>query len=319
MTRSILIIADPISTFNPVAETTSFIAHELVRQKWQVWMTTLPQLMLGDKKFEAQAMRVSIAQKNKKFVYKILKTKVVSLHTFNVVFLRKDPPVDEMFTQHLIMLHQFEVSQKRKRTFFINSPLGVLESNEKIFPLMIPGLSAPTLITSSLSAFRAFLKKHRYIVIKPLNLSGGRGIVRVKISQKNADAIFKKSSHNFSCYMMLQKFIPAALNGDKRILVFNGKILGSFLRVPAKGDFRGNLHSGASLKACPSTVADQKLVKKLAPHLKARGLYFVGIDLLGRFVTEINSTSPMGINEVNQLDNSHIEKKIVNWISGKLI
>ncbi|MDO8518680.1 MAG: hypothetical protein Q7T11_00775 [Deltaproteobacteria bacterium] len=326
------IVADPIDCFDSKAETTFFLMREAADRGHETWIMELKDLALGEKGPWASAKRVVVTQKMGIFSWEVVDEKEISISKFDAVFLRKDPPVDLEYLHHLMILEKippdppfskggtgenslmnYPPLKKGGRgdltgPLFINSPSGILRANEKIFPLQFPGLSPPTLVSMDRTKLTAFIRLHKKTVIKPLHLSGGRGIFIAKGS-------IQPPRH----YVMAQKFIPEAVKGDKRILLLDGKPLGAFLRIPAKGNFRGNLHQGAKWVKALVTPHEKRIIQRLKPALRAHGLPFVGLDLLGKFVSEINTTSPMGIREINQLDHSQIEKNCLNWLESRVL
>lgn len=312
-----LTIADPVSGFDPSAETTSFILGELCARGHEVWMTEIKNLFWSEGALYADAQRVLVRQREKKFTYKIVGEKQVGLKNFSVIFLRKDPPVDEAYINHLHLLQILESS--KGAPLFINSPTGIKKSSEKLYPFYFPGISPLSVVSANHEILRQFIKKHKKVVLKPLNEGGGRGVRLISSSRPplklrgGSRGSYVVGHHS---YIMLQKYLPQIRDGDKRILLFNGKILGSFVRIPTKGDFRGNMHAGASWKKSHITSAEQKIIKKITPQLRADGLLFVGLDFIGGKITEINTTSPMGIREINTLHGLFVEKNIVDYLES---
>lgn len=312
-----LTIADPVGGFDPLAETTSFILAELCARGHEVWMTELKNLFWSEGALYADAQRVLVQQREKKFTYRIVGKRRVRLKNFSAIFLRKDPPVDEAYINHLHLLQILEAS--KGAPLFVNSPTGIKKSSEKLYPFYFPGISPPTVVSADHEILRQFIKKHKKVVLKPLNEGGGRGVRLISSSRpplklRGGSRGSYVVGHN--SFIMLQKYLPQIKDGDKRILLFNGKILGSFVRIPKKGDFRGNMHAGASWKKADVTAAEKKIIKKITPQLRADGLLFVGLDFIGGKITEINTTSPMGIREINTLHGLCVEKKIVGYLES---
>jgi len=342
-------VIDPISSFDVEAETTFFFLKEGTRRGFENWIVELKDIFLKNGKILAAAKKVEVFQRQKKFSYTFIDSKTIDLGLLHVLFLRKDPPVDLNYLNHLTLLEMLENSGSPSpqpspprlgeasgvawvegeggrrpgegalgRPLFINSPRGIKWANEKIFPLHFPGLSPPTMVSQSESILLSFIKEHQKVVLKPLNSSGGRGIFILQHSDANKGSLLEGATIGFTDYVMLQKYIPEAKKGDKRILLFNGKLLGCFLRVPSKIDFRGNMHQGAKWVKSKLTPHEKNVVRDLGYQLVSAGLLFVGLDSIGPYITEINSTSPMGIREINQIDNSHCEKIIFDSFSSLL-
>ena len=309
----IVFVADPLVNFDPYAETTSFLIHELCRRQALCYHVELKDLYAINHQLFAQAKEIVVKNIQNKFVYTITKNTNINLAKMDAVFLRKDPPVDLSFIDHLSL---FELIANQ--TLVINNPSGVKFANEKLFTLYFPEFIAKTIVSQNRELIAEFVKKQNVAILKPLNLSGGRGIIRVEAKDPSLNSIIDVLTEYQSRFIMAQEFLPAVSKGDKRILLLDGQILGSFTRVPSKKDFRGNLHSGATLIKSKVTKTDLSIVNSITPRLKELGLYFVGIDVLGDKVTEINSTSPMGIREINHNDNSYIEKVMIDWLQAKI-
>lgn len=308
----IAFVIDPIASFNPLAETTFYLMTEMTRRKWEYWGIETKNLTCTNGRVHGLAQKLSVTHSAGCFKYKILREADLDLAKMDAVLLRKDPPVDLAFFDHLSLLELL-----RGKTLLVNDPTGIKTACEKIFPLYFDGIFPETIVSRNGDALRDFIHKHGEAVLKPLNLSGGRGIIKVKANDSSLNSLIDIVTENGSRTVQAQKFVAEVAKGDKRILVLDGKILGAFLRVPAKSDFRGNLHSGAKLKKVALSTHDKKIVERLAPELKKRGLYFVGLDLIGNFVTEINVTSPMGLGEINHLFLTQSEKTVVNWLQQK--
>lgn len=304
--------ADPLEKFDPLNETTFFIMAEICRRGWECHAFDLKNLYLQHEKPFAITKKIHVTQnKDGKFACKILKEQPFNLAEADAVMLRKDPPVDINFMDHLTILELLQ-----GKTLLINDPSSIKFAAEKIFPLYFSEFVPDSLVSQNKNLIKNFVAKHKTAVLKPLNQAGGRGVVKVQADDPSLSSLVDILTQNETSFVIAQKYIAAAQKGDKRILLLDGKILGAFLRVPPKNDFRGNLHSGASLKKCGITKTDQKIVDVLAPVLKKMHLHFVGIDILGTYLTEINVTSPMGIREINLLNKQKIENEIVDWLES---
>lgn len=312
-THKIVFVADPIEKFDPIAETTFYIMKEVCQRGWSCYHLRLDGIFVKDKTPHGLCQRIEVTHSNDRFSCKIIETQPMPLTEMDAVFLRKDPPVDLSFIDHLSVLELLD-----GKTCLINHPTWVKVANEKLFTLHFSDLAPRTLVAQKRSLIRDFVKSEKRAILKPLNLSGGRGVVLVNADDPSLDSLIDILTDYQSRYIMVQEFVPEALQGDKRILILDGEIIGSFLRVPSDQDFRGNLHSGAKLKATELTKRDHDIVDQIRSRLRNMGLYFVGIDIIGNYVTEINSTSPMGIREINHIDNSQTEKIVVDWLQKKL-
>lgn len=312
MNLCIAFVADPLENFDTHSETTFFLMAEACKRSWVCWHLELKDLFVHGSKVFGRVKEISVACKQGKFSYKILKQKESDLSEVDAIFLRRDPPVDLNFIDHLSLLELIA-----DKTLCINDPSAIKFANEKIYPLHFGRFSPPTLIAKDKKLILDFARAHKTVVFKPLNLSGGRGVIKVAVHDSSLLSLIDTWTESGERYIMVQRFIPEAARGDKRILLFNGEILGTFKRVPARSDFRGNLHSGAKLKPCTLNNKDREIVEFVKHDLAKRKLIFVGLDIIGNYLTEINVTSPMGIGEINRLENTYVEKKIINWVEAQ--
>ena len=213
----------------------------------------------------------------------------------DVVLLRQDPPFDMAYitsTHFLDAIHP--------KTLVVNNPTEVRNAPEKLFVTTFPGVQPPTLITSDAEAIYAFRAKHGDIVLKPLYGGGGSGVARLLADDPNLDALLELHTMISREPVIAQKFIPAVSKGDKRILLVDGEPVGAINRVPETGQIRSNLRVGGRAEAVELTPRDKELCAIIGPELKARGLLFVGIDVIGDFLTEINVTSPTGAQQLKR-------------------
>lgn len=311
-----LFIADALENFDPKAETTYFLMAEAQRRNHRVWHADLSQLHLVNTTLQITAQEVSLAKKGASYSHHILPTQKMSLGDFEFVFLRKDPPLDMAYLHHLTFLESGLLCGPEKTPLCINHPTGIKLASEKIFPLSIPGLSPPTMVSSNLESLASFADDCGKSVVKPLNLAGGRGIFLLKKGQVDKMSLLAMATQNGQLPVMIQKYLPQAEQGDKRVLLLAGQPVGCFIRVPDKNDFRGNMHSGAKWKASQLTKRDHEIIASLSPRLESLGLHFVGLDIIGSYVTEVNVTSPMGVREINSLYKRKVEREIWDWMEG---
>jgi glutathione synthase len=216
--------------------------------------------------------------------------------------MRKDPPFD---MEYVFATYILELAQSQG-AFVVNNPRSIRDCNEKLFTAWFPELCPPTLVTRSHSQLRDFLQLHNDIVVKPLDGMGGTSVFRIKPGDSNAGVIFETLTKLESNYCMAQKYLPAILEGDKRVLMVNGKpIPFSLARIPAAGELRGNLAAGGRGVPQPLSESDLKICERVSEELVQRGLLFVGLDIIGDQLTEINVTSPTCAREIDlNLDES---------------
>ncbi len=234
------------------------------------------------------------------------------LAEFDVVLLRQDPPFDLAYITSTHLLERLS-----PRTLVVNDPAQVRNAPEKMFVMEFPDLMPPTLITRDLAEIKAFRAEHGDIVMKPLYGKGGEAVFRLGPQDLNFGSLYDLFAVTFREPWVVQKFLPAVREGDKRIILVDGEFAGAVNRVPAADDLRSNMVRGGAPKATDLTARERDICKRLAPSLRERGLLFVGIDVIGDYLTEINVTSPTGIRSVKALGGPDIAAMIWDKIEAK--
>jgi glutathione synthase len=236
----------------------------------------------------------------------------VELAEFDVVLLRQDPPFDLAYvtTTHLL-------ERIHPKTLVVNDPAHVRNAPEKIFVTEFPDLMPPTLLTRDLAEIKAFRTEHDDIVIKPLYGHGGGAVFRITRDDLNFGSLYDMFANTFREQWVVQKFLPAVKNGDKRIILVDGEFAGAVNRIPAADDLRSNMVRGGAAAATDLTKREREICKRLGPALRERGLLFVGIDVIDDFITEINVTSPTGIRAIKNLGGPDIAAMIWDTIEAK--
>ena len=239
--------------------------------------------------------------------------RTVDLATFDVVHLRQDPPFDMGYitTTHLL-------EQIGGRTLVVNDPVSVRNAPEKVFVTEFPQLTPPTLITRDREAILAFRHAHDDIIVKPLYGNGGAGVFRITGGDENLVALIEMFENAFREPFVVQRYLPEVRQGDKRIILVEGEPVGAINRVPAAGEARSNMHVGGKPEPVEITPRDREICDAIGPTLKERGLVFVGIDVIGRYLTEINVTSPTGIREVKRFGGADIAALIWDAIEKRV-
>jgi glutathione synthase len=239
----------------------------------------------------------------------------VDLGTFDVVFMRKDPPFDMAYVFATYLLDQV-----RAPTRVFNDPSGLKLFSEKMWVLeRWPELQPETLVTNDVAKLKQFVRSRTgRSVLKPWDGNGGRGVFVTDGADRNLGAIAETLSHEGRTYVIAQAFIPEVEQGDKRILLFDGEPVGAMLRVPQAGDFRANMHAGGEVFPCSLEPRDREICATIGPTLRESGMIFVGIDVIGSFLTEINVTSPTGIQEMNRLYGTKLEADLVDRVVAKV-
>ncbi|MEH6744816.1 glutathione synthase [Hyphomonas sp.] len=231
----------------------------------------------------------------------------------DVILMRQDPPFDMSYITACHLLEQVS-----GETLVVNDPAGVRSSPEKIFPLMYPELMPPTLVSRDLPAIEAFRAKHRDIIIKPLYGHGGAGVFRLKKDDSNFDSLTELFFTRSREPVMVQAFLPAVSEGDKRIILIDGKAVGALNRRPKAGQVRSNLVVGGTAEATDLSEADKRICDAIGPELKRRGLVLTGIDVIGGRLTEVNVTSPTGVQAIKKLSGIDIAADFWDVVQDKL-
>ena len=237
------------------------------------------------------------------------------LSSLNVILMRTDPPFDNEFVYSTYLLEQAE----RAGVLIVNRPQSLRDCNEKFFATQFPELAPPTLVSRRADILREFAAEHRDVILKPLDGMGGTSIFRHREGDPNLSVILETLTALGTQQIMAQRYLPAIKDGDKRILMIDGEPVPYCLaRIPAQGETRGNLAAGGRGQAQPLSARDHEIAKLIGPELRARGLLFVGLDVIGEHLTEINVTSPTCIREIDNAFDTRIGEKLMQVIADKL-
>ena len=231
----------------------------------------------------------------------------------DVILMRQDPPFD---MSYITATHILE--HVHPHTLVINNPTNVRNTPEKLFVTHFENVMPPTLITSDEEEIFSFRKEFRDIIVKPLFGNGGAGVFHIKPDDENLSSLIELHKTFYREPLMIQEYVPAVRQGDKRIILIDGKPVGAVNRVPAKGEARSNMHVGGKPMKCELTGRDREICEIIGPSLKEKGLLFVGIDVIGEYLTEINVTSPTGIQELSRFEDTNISSLIWDAIEKKL-
>ena len=232
----------------------------------------------------------------------------------DVVLMRKDPPFDDDYLWATLLLEH-----ARGRTLLVNDPRGLRDANEKIYATYFPTLMPETLISNDKARIKGFLDRiGDRGVIKPLSGAGGEGVFAITKDDSNLNAIIETVTRGGRRLAMAQRFLPEVKTGDKRILLLDGELLGAIMRVPQGGDLRSNIHVGGRVEAAEIDARDRAIIEGVGPRLRADGLFFVGLDVIGGKLTEVNVTSPTGIQQASRLSGQNLEAKVVDWLEARV-
>ena len=302
-------VMDPIGTINTEKDTTFVLMLEAQARGHEVWYLELKDMFVKEAQAFGNATQISL-ERSEDF-YKLGDTQTLPLESFDAVWMRKDPPVNKDFLYATYILSLID----ENKTKVLNNPTGIRESNEKLYSLFFPEVIPQSIVTKNISQLEEFLTDAGgEIVVKPLDGHGGEGIFYVRKGDRNANVILESITKFGTEYVIGQKFIEKVSEGDKRIIILNGEPLGAVLRVPKPGgEFRSNFHSGGSPAKSELTQRDLEICEAIGPQLRKDGLYLVGLDVIGGYVTEINTTSPTGVQEINNLDGVKLETQIIEF------
>ncbi|MBR7618054.1 glutathione synthase [Phenylobacterium sp. 20VBR1] len=288
MSLKVAVQMDPLEGINIEGDTTFLMMQSAQERGHTLWVYTPERMALENGRLTAKGRSVTVQPvKGAHATFGPWETR--DLSEFDVVLLRQDPPFDMAYitsTHFLDAIHP--------KTLVVNNPTEVRNAPEKLFVTTFPGVQPPTLITSDIEAIYEFRARQGDIVLKPLNGAGGSGVARLLADDPNLDAMLDLHRMISREPVIAQKFVPAVVKGDKRILLVDGEPVGAINRVPSAGQIRSNLAVGGRAEAVELTARDRELCGIIGPELKRRGLMFVGIDVIGDYLTEINVTSPTG-------------------------
>ena len=293
--KKILFIMVPIAAINREKDSTFALMVAAQQAGHTLYYAGSDALQLRDGDVFATAAPLQVDNQALPYFHFLATPSIQSLKTIDIVFMRLDPPV----TLHYFYLtHLLDLAEKNG-TQVINRPSSLRDCNEKLFAQWFPQCCPPTLVTQHIPPLKTFLQEQQRIIVKPLDGMGGRGIFYLEEQDKNKNAIFESATHYGTQLIMAQRFLPEIALGDKRITMIRGKPLEyAVARIPAGDEIRGNLAAGGVAKILPLTTRDRWLCAQVAPTLQARGLHWVGLDVIGDYITEINVTSPTCLREV---------------------
>jgi glutathione synthase len=294
MSLKVAVQMDPIQSVNIEADTTFMLALEAQARGHALWVYGPETLSLDTGRLSAKARPMTLRPVRGDHV-DLGPPEVLDLHGVDVILMRQDPPFDLAYVTATYMLETVHPS-----TLVVNNPTEVRNAPEKLFAQKFPHLQPPTLISADRAALMDFHRRHGDVVLKPLHGAAGSGVVRLKADDPNLDALLDLHASIGREPVILQAFIPAVTKGDKRIILVDGAAVGAINRVPAEGQVRSNLRVGGRPEPVELSARDLEICAAVGPELKARGLLFVGLDVIGDWLTEINVTSPTGAQQLKR-------------------
>lgn len=315
MTVKLGMIMDPIETVKTYKDSSFAMLLAAQKRGWELNYMEMQDIYVHNGEAFGRMKTLSVVDQKTDF-YQFHDSYERPLSDLDVIIQRKDPPFDMEYVYSTYMLELAE----EKGTLIVNKPQSLRDANEKMFTAVFPQTTPPTLITRNADQIKAFLDNHQDIIIKPLDMMGGSSIFRIQAGSPNINVIIETLTDQGETYTMVQKYIPDVVNtGDKRILLIDGEPTGYALaRMPTEGETRANMAAGGKGVAVEMTERDHWLAGQIGPKLKEMGLIFVGLDVIGDYVTEINVTSPTGIREVDEQIGTDIAGLLMDAIEKKL-
>jgi glutathione synthase len=312
MSLAVAIQMDPIDTINIDADSTFALALE-AQARGHVLHHYLPQaLTLRGGRVYARGRKLQVFRRHGNH-HHFDAVEELDLAGFDIVLMRQDPPFDMAY---ITATHLLELLPQ-DGPLVVNDPAAVRNAPEKLFVLRFRELMPPTLLTLDPAEIRAFWKEHGEIVMKPLFGNGGAGVVHLRPGDDNLNSLLEMYATVYREPVMVQRYLPEVRQGDKRIILVEGEPVGAVNRVPAEGEARANLHVGGRAQSSPLTAREREICAAIGPALREQGLVFVGIDVIGDYMTEINVTSPTGIQEIARLDGVEIAPMIWDAIEAR--
>ena len=313
MALAVAIQMDPIDTIDIDADSTFALALEAQARGHALFHYLPEALSLHDGRLYARAQPLEVFRRRGDH-HRFGHFEELDLAGVDVILMRQDPPFDMAY---ITATHLLELLPDNG-PLVVNDPAAVRNAPEKLFVLRFKELMPPTLLTRDRDAIRGFWKEHGDIIVKPLFGNGGAGVFRLRPGDENLTALLEMYESIQREPVMVQRYLPEVRRGDKRIILVEGEAKGAVLRVPPEGEARANLHVGARPVKTELTTRDREICDAIGPTLRAQGLVFVGIDVIGDFLTEINVTSPTGIQEIARLDGIEIAPKIWDAVEARL-
>jgi glutathione synthase len=307
------VVMDPVDRIDIDKDTTFVLMLEAQQRGHELYFMEIDDLFLRGGTPHACYRRLELARAAPH--YSLAEFKTGALADFDSVWMRKDPPFDMkfFFTTHVLSL--IDESQ----CFLLNHPRGLREANEKLYALRFPEQIPQTLVASDMRTLKAFMAElGGEMIVKPLDGCGGSGVFYLRAEDRNTNSILEAATDNGRRLVMAQRYLPEIRQGDKRIIVLDGEPLGAVLRVPLESETRGNIHVGGRVVKTDVTSRDREICAALAPSLRADGLYLVGLDVIGNYLTEVNVTSPTGVQEINRLDGVRLEGRVVDFVEQRV-
>ena len=312
MPLSVAVQMDPIESINPAGDSTFALMLEAEARGHKVDYYTPDTLSMRDGRLFASVAPIAVFDREKGQHFELGQFRQVELQGFDVVLMRQDPPFD---MNYITLTHMLE--RIHPKTLVVNPPAAVRNAPEKILVTEFPDLMPPTLVTRDRGLIAAFRREHGNIILKPLYGNGGAGVFFLQEGDHNLIALIELFEQNYREPFMVQRYLPDVRKGDKRIILVDGEPVAGLNRVPAEGEARSNMHVGGRPELSELTEREREICAAIGPALKERDMIFVGIDVIGGYLTEINVTSPTGIREIKRFGGPDIAMMIWDAIERR--
>jgi glutathione synthase len=320
MTRPVLFVMDPIAGIDPMADTTFDFMLEAKERGQDIRLCTIGDLVVEGSRGSAVCQKLTVQRPTEEdpTFFSLGASEHLSLDEFRVVWMRKDPPVDETFILSTLLLDRHDP----KKTLVLNTPASLRIANEKLWGLFAADLFPKTVVSARPEILTGFIERVGKGVVKPVSLMGGAGVMVFEKGDRNLKSAVELLTQEGKRPALAQEYLPAVRHGDKRVILLGGECIGAVNRVPLGDDHRANMHVGGSVERADITDSDRAIAARLKDPLLELGLHFVGIDVIGDKVTEINVTSPTGVQEIDRLDgrtgSDRMRAQVMDYVDGLL-
>ncbi|HCX14362.1 MAG TPA: glutathione synthase [Rhodospirillaceae bacterium] len=312
MSLSVAIQMDPMDSIDINGDSTFVLALEAQKRGYSLYHYLPSHLTLNDGRVTARAYPLTVQRKMGRH-FALGPMEALNLHEMDAVLMRQDPPFNMAYITATHILEHIH-----PETLVVNDPFHVRNAPEKLFVTHFENVMPPTLISADIDEVRAFRQEHKDIIVKPVYGNGGAGVFHLPPGDENLGALIELFTTTWCEPIMVQRYIPEVRKGDKRVILIEGRPVGAINRVPAVGEARSNMHVGGRPEKATLTGRELEICEVIGPTLAKNGIIFAGIDVIGGYLTEINVTSPTGLQEVNRFDGVALESQIWDAIEARL-
>jgi glutathione synthase len=312
MTLKVAIQMDPMESININGDSTFVLTLEAQKRGYELYHYGPRKLSFREGRVTARARALKVRREQGNH-FELGPEQELNLADMDVVLMRQDPPFDMAYITATHILEHIH-----PKTLVVNDPVHVRNAPEKLFVTHFEGVMPPTLISADVEDIKAFRRDHKDIIVKPLYGNGGAGVFHIRPDDTNLGSLLEMFTTTWREPVIVQRYVPEVRQGDKRIILIDGKVAGAINRVPAAGEARSNMHVGGRPEKTELTKREQEICDIIGPALKERGLLFTGIDVIGNYLTEINVTSPTGIQEINRFNGTSLEADVWDAIERRL-